>query len=112
MDTLFRVTRVIAIGLGHFLFVVSFSGETTLHEGEWTGGYGMTDFGFDMTIYFAGDFDRITPPLIFLHGAQGVPISRMRANSVIRAFGLSGARICVGANLREAIDRWTGRSVS
>jgi hypothetical protein len=54
------LTGVIRIDLGHhFLFVVVSRGVIAFHERERAGGYGMTDFGFDMTMYFAGDFDRL-----------------------------------------------------
>jgi hypothetical protein len=52
------MTGVIRIDLGRFLLVVSFRGVVSFHEGERTGGDGVTDFGFDLTVYFSGDFDR------------------------------------------------------
>jgi hypothetical protein len=53
------MTRVIRIDFGQILFVVISCGVISFHEGERTGGYGMTYFGFDMSMNFAGDFDRL-----------------------------------------------------
>ena len=53
------MTRVIRIDFGQILFVVISCGVISFHEGERTGGYGMTNLGFDMTVNFAGDFDRL-----------------------------------------------------
>jgi hypothetical protein len=53
------MTRVVGIDLGQILFVVGSCGVIPLHEGKRTCGYGMTDLGFDMTVNFPCDFDRL-----------------------------------------------------